>query len=225
METIRVKVKRRELKGVLIALLGSWLLLLGSVQRSCAQVSTGQDLQQLLMDIEKLTQFKAILSDMETGYTILTQGYGAVKDISQGNFNLHSAFLNSLEAVSPTVRQYGRIADIVANQASMVSEYKRTWKAANADGHFNASELLYMNGIFTRLLSQSVDNLTNLANILTANTLRMSDAERLEAIDHIHSDTENKLVFLRDFNRSIAVLAIQRQKAENELSNLKKLYP
>jgi len=220
----KLKAKCLKLKAAALGVL-CFMLCAFSFQPCSAQASTAQDLQQLLMDIEKLTQFKAILSDMETGYAVLTQGYGAVKDISQGNFNLHSAFLNSLEAVSPAVRRYGRIADIVANQASIVSEYKSTWKAANGDGHFSASELLYMNGVFTRLLSQSVDNLTNLANILTANTLRMSDAERLEAIDHIHADTESKLVFLRDFNRSIAVLAIQRQKAENELSNLKKLYP
>src|SRR5471030_2939415 len=100
--------------------------------RASAQVSTAQDVQQLVMDIEKLTQFKAILGDMKTGYTLLTQGYNQVKDISEGNFNLHSAFLNSLMAVSPQVRKYGRIADIIGNQASIVSEYKLTLQQANA---------------------------------------------------------------------------------------------
>jgi hypothetical protein len=194
-------------------------------QKASAQVSTGQDMQQLLLDIEKLTQFKAILSDMQSGYTILTQGYGAVKDISQGNFNLHSAFLNSLMAVSPEVRKYGRIADIIANQASIVSEYKSSWKQANVSGHFNVQELLYMNGVFNQLLNQSVNNLTNLANVITAGNLRMSDAERLQAIDGIYSDTQNKLVFLRDFNNKVAVLALQRQKEQIEVNNLKTLYP
>lgn len=189
-----------------------------------AQTSTAQDVQQLLYDIEKLTQFKAILSDMHTGYTILTQGYGEVKSISEGNFNLHSAFLNSLEAVSPAVRQYGRVADIIANQASIVSEYKAAWKQANASGHFSAAELVYMNSVFTQLLNQSVDNLTNLTNILTANTLRMSDAERLQAIDHIYGDTQNKLSFLRSFNNQVAILSLQRAKEQNDLQMLKKLY-
>jgi len=196
-----------------------------SFQPAKAQVSTGQDMQQLMLDIEKLTQFKAILSDMRAGYTILTQGYGAVKDISQGNFNLHSAFLNSLMAVSPEVRKYGRIADIIANQASIVSEYKAAWKQANASGHFSAQELLYINEVFTSLLNQSVDNLTNLANVITAGSLRMSDAERLQAIDGIYSDTQNKLVFLRDFNNKVAILALQRQKEQNEFNNLKNLFP
>src|SRR5665213_270721 len=97
-----------------------------TVRKANAQVSTAQDVQQLVLDIEKLTQFKAILTDMKTGYTLLTQGYNQVKDISQGNFNIHSTFLNSLMAVSPEVRKYGRIADIIKEQASIVSEYKST---------------------------------------------------------------------------------------------------
>lgn len=200
-------------------------LLVWAMPKAKAQASTAQDLQQLLLDIEKLTQFKAILTDLETGYTILTQGYGEVKSISEGNFNLHSAFLNSLMAVSPTVRQYGRIADIITNQASIVSEYKTAWKQAASGGHFTAAELLYMNGVFTSLLNQSVNNLTNLANVLTANTLRMSDAERLQAIDHIYGDTQNKLVFLRHFDNELALMQLQRQKEQNDANTLKKILP
>lgn len=187
--------------------------------------STAQDIQQLVYDIEKLTQFKAILSDMETGYTILTQGYGEVKDISEGDFNLHSAFLNSLMAVSPTVRQYGRVADIIEQQAEIVSEAKSAYAAANSGGHFSAGELIYLNDVFSHLLSQSVDNLTNLANVLTAGTLRMSDADRLQAIDHIYEDTNGKLVFLRHFNTELEILQVQRQKEQNDTETLQKLFP
>ncbi|MET3606906.1 hypothetical protein ABIC74_000748 [Mucilaginibacter rubeus] len=193
-------------------------------QPSKAQTSTAQDTQQLILDIEKLTQFKAILSDMQTGYTILTQGYGAVKDISEGNFNLHSAFLNGLMAVSPGIRKYGRISDIIANQARIVSEYKKSWKQANAGGRFNAHELAYVNSVYQHLLNESVANLGDLTNIITANNLRMSDGERLTAIDNIYADTQRKLVFLRHFNNQVAILSVQRQKAANEIQTFKNLY-
>jgi len=195
-----------------------------SAHKANAQASTAQDVQQLVLDIEKLTQFKAILTDMKTGYTLLTQGYNQVKDISQGNFNIHSAFLNSLMAVNPEVRKYGRIADIIEEQASIVSEYKSTLRQANAGGHFNAGELIYMNQVFSQLLTQSLNNLTTLANVITAGNLRMSDAERLQTIDHIYSDTQNKLVFLRSFDNQVAILSLQRQKAQNDVHTLKKLY-
>src|SRR6185503_4986248 len=212
-------------KKLTIGLLTCMLFAFGLLpEKAKAQASTAQDVQQLLLDIEKLTQFKAILSDMETGYTILTQGYGEVKDISEGNFNLHSVFLNSLMAVSPEVRKYGRIADIISAQASIVSEYKAAYQRFNSSGHFSVTELVYMNGVFSRLLSQSVDNLTNLANIITAGTLRMSDAERLQAIDHIYGDTQNKLVFLRHFNNEVVVLQLQREKEQNNVNTLQKLY-
>jgi preprotein translocase subunit YajC len=210
-------------KIIIILLLTSGITAVAS-HRANAQVSTAQDVQQLVLDIEKLTQFKAILSDMQSGYTILTQGYGQVKDISEGNFNLHSAFLNSLMAVSPEIRKYGRIADIIENQASIVSEYKATLKQANAGGHFNAQEMVYMNGVFSSLLTQSLNNLTTLANVITASNLRMSDAERLQAIDHIYSDTQSKLVFLRNFDSQVAILSLQREKAQNDVNTLQKLY-
>ena len=222
---IKLRDKKRKLNGMISFFSFALVLLLSGITINAnAQASTAQDVQQLALDLEKLTQFKAILSDMQTGYTILTQGYGEVKDISEGNFNLHSAFLNSLMAISPEVRKYGRIADIIANQASIVSEYKEAWQQANASGHFSAQELVYMNSVFSGLLTQSINNLTNLTNVITAGTLRMSDAERLQAIDHIYSDTQNKLVFLRHFDSEVAILSLQRQKAQNDIQTLKNLY-
>jgi len=172
------------MKKVIIIL----LLTIGAATTSERANAQTQDMQQLILDLEKLTQFKAILSDMKTGYTLLTQGYNQVKDISEGNFNLHSAFLNSLMTISPTVRKYGRITDIIQDQASIVSEYKATLSAANANGHFSAGEMVYMNSVFNQLLNQSVNNLTTLANVITDNKLRMSDAERLKAIDELYSN-------------------------------------
>ena len=197
------------------------LLLTATATKASAQ---DQDIQQLILDIEKLTQFKTILSDMKTGYTILTQGYGEVQQLSEGNFNLHSAFLNSLEQVSPEVRKYGRIADIVVNQASIVSEGKAMIGRLGSSGHFTAAELVYFNGVFNGLLRGSVDNLTNLANVITGGTLRMSDGERLQQIDHIYHDTESKLLFLRHFDASVQVLEVQRQKELNDAEGLKKFY-
>jgi hypothetical protein len=211
----------RSLGRMLVFALGLLLLLSATASPAKAQ---DQDIQQLILDIEKLTQFKAILSDMKTGYTILTQGYGEVKDLTQGNFNLHSAFLNSLMQVSPEVRKYGRIADIVVNQASIVSEGKAMLGRISSSGHFTAAELVYFNGVFNGLLRGSVDNLTNLAQVITGGTLRMSDGERLAQIDHIYGDTQNKLLFLRHFDASVQVLEVQRMKELNEVEGLKKLY-
>ena len=89
--------------------------------------SQAQELQQLALDIEKLTQFKQILSDMKKGYAILLGGYNTIKDISQGNFNLHKDFLDGLLAISPAVAKYTKIADIISMQLQLVKGYKSAW--------------------------------------------------------------------------------------------------
>src|ERR1700761_7207600 len=82
--------------------------------------SIAQDLQQLSLDYQKLSGLKSILKQMYTGYEVLSKGYSAVKDVAQGNFNLHEAFIDGLFIVSPAVRVYPRIADIINDQAMLV---------------------------------------------------------------------------------------------------------
>lgn len=74
------------------------------------------ELQQLLLDMEKLTQFKAILSDMKQGYQIYQQGYGTISNLSKGNFNLHNVYLTGLMAVSPAVRNNPRVGQIMGSK-------------------------------------------------------------------------------------------------------------
>src|SRR5689334_17359441 len=82
-----------------------------------------QEVQQLLLNVEKLAQLKSILADLKKGYEIVSTGYSTIKNLSEGNFNLHQAFLDGLLQVSPTVRNYRRIADIIRSQISLVKEY------------------------------------------------------------------------------------------------------
>jgi len=182
------------------------------------------DLTQLILDIEKLTQLKGILSDMKTGYDIVNGGYNQVKSIESGNFNLHATFLNGLNAVSPAVANYGRIADIVLQQANLVTEYKRYQQQFKQSGSFNATELGYMANVYVTLLQQSLQNLSRLTDILMAGKLRMSDAERLKAIDKIYADSSDQYAFLQSFDRQGVVLSLQRSKDLNDTQTLKQLY-
>lgn len=180
--------------------------------------------QQLLLNVEKLSQLKNILKDMKKGYTVISNGYNAVKNISQGNFSLHEAFLDGLMLVSPEVRKYRRVGDILSFQKDILSEYKHAFKQFNSSGLFNPAELDYLAKVYSGLFSQSVDNLDELTLIFTANSLRMSDEDRLAAIDRIFADTSDKLTFLRSFNRQAGTLLIQRKAARADIEGAKALF-
>jgi hypothetical protein len=182
------------------------------------------DMVQLILDIEKLTQLKGILTDMKTGYDIINGGYNEVKQIASGNLNVHTVFLNGLLAINPEIAKYGRVADIVLKQGYIVTEYQRYYSQFRNSGTFNSDEVAYMANVYTTLLQQSLQNLSQLTDVLAAGKLRMSDDDRLKAIDRIYADTDDKLSFLRSFDQQTAVLAIQRQHELNNYSTLQKLY-
>lgn len=189
--------------------------------RSMAQ---SQEIQQLLLNVEKLSQLKNILVDMKKGYQIVSSGYGAVKNITQGNFSLHEVFLDGLMVVNPEVKKYYRVKDIVTYQKAIITEYKSAFKRFKASGNFNVREINYFANVYGQLSKQSLDNLEDLANIITSSKLRMSDDERLQAIDRIFEDTQDKLLFLRDFNRQTSILNVQRKKEKSDIARTQKLY-
>src|ERR1700712_5413348 len=115
-------------------------LAVGAPLSSRAQ-SVADVIQQLVLDCQKLASLKNILGQMYTGYSVLTKGYGAVKDVAQGNFSLHEAFIDGLFLVSPAVRKYPRITDIIKDQAALFSEYKSASGTFNRDEHFSPDEL------------------------------------------------------------------------------------
>jgi preprotein translocase subunit YajC len=202
------------------------MLLLFTFMGGCVRPAQAQsyEVRQLLLDIEKLSQFKSILSDMEQGYTMLTQGYGQVKNLAQGNFSLHQVFLDGLLVVNPEVRKYKRVADVIADEGSVLSEYKSAYRRFSSGGLFNAVELGYISNVYAKLTKRALQNASDLADVLTDSKLRMSDDERLSAIDRIYIDTNDKLVFLRSFNRRTGLLQVQRQKELNDTRTIKKLY-
>lgn len=191
------------------------------IYEPCAAQS--QEMQQLILNVEKLSQFRKILDDMKAGYETLVKGYNAVRDISQGNFNLHQVFLDGLLQVSPTVKKYYKVKLIIGDQITLTKEYKAAWKQFNSAQLFNENEKNYVRRVYDQLFDESIQSLDQLAMIITAGELRMSDEERLRAIDALASDTQEKLIFLRSFNGETAELLLHKQKLLNETRLIEKI--
>jgi hypothetical protein len=215
-----VKGKRSKLKGFL---LGFLMTLSGMALIPAKAKAQSYEIQQLLLDVEKLSQFKSILSDMEQGYSMLSQGYGTVKNIAQGNFSLHEVFLDGLMAVNPNIKKYQRVADIISTESSILSEYKSAYNRAKGSGRFSVQELDYLGSVYSNITGQALRNLDDLMTVITASNLRISDDERLREIDRIYADTSDKLSFLRHFNSQSDLLRLQRQKELNDTQTLKNL--
>ncbi len=205
----------------LIVIISFFFLCMLTAFRASAQAD---EIAQLALNIEKLAQFKQILSNMKKGYEILSGGYNTVKNIAEGNFSLHKAFLDGLMEVSPNVRNYRRIADITNYQLALIREYRNAYDRFQRDDNFNADELAYLGRVYDHLFKESLRNLDELVTVITSGKARMSDDERLQSIDRIYTDMQDKLMFLRHFNNNTTILAVQRAKERNDVQTIRKIY-
>jgi hypothetical protein len=187
-----------------------WILFGVFCTCSLSVFSQSQEAEQLLLNVEKLTQLKSILTDMKKGYAILSQGYGSIKQIAQGNFSLHQSFLDGMMLVGPEIKKYHRVADIVAYQRDLVKTYKSGFDHFKAGDSFSAPELAYLGKVYQQLFEQSLGNLDQLLMVITDGKLGMTDEERLGSIDRIFEEVSDSLEFLRHFNGQVRMLELQR---------------
>ena len=201
------------------------LLICLSISCVCLRLKAQSfEIQQLLLDCEKLTQLKDIYSDMKKGYEILSEGYNAVKDISEGNFDLHKLFLDDLLKTSPAVQKYQKIADIINCQLQIMSEYDKAYNRFKQDDNYSADEIIYIGKVYSKLIDESVKGLSDLTTVITDGVLRASDDERLNQIDKLDAEMKDRLHFLRYFNNNTTILSLQRERERNDANTVKGIY-
>ena len=183
-----------------------------------------QEAKQLMLNVEKLAQLKLMLGHMKTGYQILSKGYNTISDLSKGNFNLHKTFLDGLLQISPAVRKYKKIADIIDFQLKIVKEYKSAFAEFKGNKRFTPEEIQHLGKVYGNLFSESLKILEELAMVITAGELRMTDDERLKAIDKIYEDVLGQYTFLNEFNNSTALLSLQRDNEQREIDLMRKIH-
>lgn len=188
-----------------------------------ARAQTNEAIQ-LALNIKKLDQLRKILKNMYDSYKIITEGYNRVQGIVNGNYKIHQVFLDGLYQVNPSIRNYKRVGDIITYQTRIIKEYKRAYNRFKESKVFGAQEIVYLGGVYGNLMDQSLKNLDELSMILMSGMLRMSDDERLAAIDRIHREMLDKLSFLRSFNNKTSILALQRHRQQQDVLRMQQLY-
>jgi hypothetical protein len=173
---------------------------------------------------QQIASLQVYASYVEKGYHIAQQGLTAIGDIKNGEFSLHKNYFGSLSSINPAISKDARIAEIIAMQVSMVNQYKKCYRQVQQSGLFNSNEVNYVYRVFTNLLNDCSNNLTALLSVATAGQLQMSDDERMQQIDRLYRDMQDKYSFSQSFSNTTHLLALNRQKEQNEAQTISSFY-
>ncbi len=173
--------------------------------------------------LQQIAALKVYTGYLSKGYTIAKNGLNTIKSIKNGDFHQHSSYFTSLITVSPIIKYYARVADIVAIQISIARQSHNAMKSFKNKHYFTQSEIKYLQAVFSNLLSECAKNLEELFTLITDGSLQMKDDERINAIDRLYFDMQDKQQFVGSFSNNAAGLSLQRSIDVNDIIISKRL--
>ena len=182
-----------------------------------------QELQQLRLDLEKLSQFKAILSEMKSGYQSLTGGYNHIISGSKENYDLHGKYLNSLLQVSETVKRDPSILRIHSNQTRMITAYRTMMAKYQSSGLFSINEIVEIGNDFQPILESCSADLDLVTEVLRPGKLRMTDAERLAVLDKVDQSSSSQLTKFNQKQHELDQQLDLRKQKVKDLEDIRKI--
>jgi hypothetical protein len=183
-------------------------------------VKAQSDIQAMLKQIALLAVH---VKELENAIDIARDGLTTINEIKHGEFNLHNIFFSSLQSVNPAVAKYSRIAVIITEQVSIISDFKDLLQRLTNDKSITGSELLYIQSVYSHLTDECSKTINDLISVTTSGKLEMTDDERIRRIDLIATDMNDKYTFSRQFVYNADKLLNERTNDELDHKFLRSL--
>lgn len=170
--------------------------------------------------LQQIAALQVYIGYAKKGYDIASTGLRTIKDITNGEFGLHSAFITSLKAVNPVIRNNVKVAEIIESQIRI----SKAFGSVQYSDLLSVNNQLYVQNVQENVMAECENDLGELLLVITSGRLEMSDQERLIRLDRIYESMSNKYVFTIDFMGQVIMLIRQAEKEQEFIYQLKKYY-
>jgi hypothetical protein len=174
--------------------------------------------------IQQIAELEVYIKDLEKGYSIVEDGLRVIGQIKQGEFDLHNAFYDALDAVNPNVSSLGECVEIVALQAAIIERFSESMSRYRSSTRFGASEVEYIGQVYQTVLTDGLADVNALIDILTADKLKMSDDQRMARIRALDLSMRQRYELTAGFTNGADMLDAQRGAALGDIGTLQTLY-
>jgi hypothetical protein len=174
--------------------------------------------------LQQIAKLQLYLGYAKQGYKIVNKGLSTISQIKDGDFSLHKAFFTGLETVNPRIKNYSNLAATLACVPAIQQQDRSIKKLLTTSTAFIDTEKVFIRRQLFNMQQALLDDVSLLHDVLTDNTLQMSDAQRLERIDKIYLSISQKRQWISTRNTQCQLLSRQRMKDRTEHSALEALY-
>ena len=171
----------------------------------------------LLQQVAALQMYTGYL---KKGYELVGGGLKTIRDISNGEFGLHNAFISGLKKVSPAVRSDVRVLEIIEMQLNI----GRAFGSLSSRPNLNVSIRLYIQEVRENLWKESSKDLEELLMVVTSGSVEMGEGERIERLNKVYLSMKDKLAFTQYFIGELSHYSRQKETEKRSVEQLRNSY-
>lgn len=167
--------------------------------------------------VQQIAALQVYIGYAKKGYAIAQKGLITIGNFKSGELNLHTDYFNSLESVNPKIKNYAKVAGIIAYQVKITQVYHQTYKRIKDSKTFSSEEINYIYRVYGHLLEDCGKATDELIAVSTNNEFEMADDERIKRIDVLYNEMQDKYSFTQNFSNEAIILANSRTKEINDI--------
>ncbi|GAA4492860.1 hypothetical protein GCM10023172_00640 [Hymenobacter ginsengisoli] len=138
------------------------------------------------------------------------------KVFSEKNLQLAKTWYDGLLQVNSAVRTYRRVASIFEKQGRIIQTYSTAIETLRQSPYVAPEQLSAMTTIYTKMLTESANTLSDLQTIVSPAMLKMTDADRMRFIDKLDAKITDQLGLINYFTqRNLVQLHLAEQQAQD----------
>lgn len=201
---------------------GVWLVVTLFLKAQTVDEWLKQKETQVRYLVEQIGAIKAYGAVLNKGYEIAHTGLTNIFNSREGDFVQHRAYFLSLSKVKPAVKRFSKVLSAFDMKAGMEKQYGLLNSSASA--FLNEKERTYLDAVYRSLLSGCHDLAEELKMVISDGQWQLSDDERMERIDKIYIQMQDRYMFFQSFLNEIKLLVALRRKEGNDADSLYSLY-
>ena len=172
--------------------------------------------------VEQIGALKAYGEVVKRGYDIAHNGLTNVFNSEEGDYKQHSNYFLSLWEVKPGIKSYSKVLSIL-NMKADIEKQSRLTKSYVTE-FLNDKERNYVNSVYASLISGCNDLADELEMVINNDQLQLKDDERIQHIDKIYLQMQDRYEFSQSFANGIKLLVMNRLKEMKEVTKLYSLH-
>jgi hypothetical protein len=172
---------------------------------------------------QQIALFRLYSGYVQKGYSIAQKCLATIGHTQDQEWELHAAYISSLEKINPVIRNAPQITAILSWQKNIHQTCQSTWQQVMQSGQLHPAEIDYVRQVMANLLRDSAGDIAELLAVITPAQWEMTDDERLKRLDALYEAMQDKQALLLQVAHEAKVLSRQRMREKKEISTSRSL--